>query len=223
MIAKCTPTDAAGSRLPWKGHFEPEAEAFAARDETAIATLMERHRRALVGWAWRYLDRQMEYPKRARLEDAEDVVQATYLKVWRARKNRGFDHGRVPVFIWLRTCLRNHVTRWLEPQRTKKRTPPGGHVASLTYLREGKDFQTIDSTRPEDSVIQEDTRRAILDAIEKLKGPRKETMTLFMDGLRPFEIAKHRGVSRTTVGIAIKACMEPLAEHIVPALGGQPG
>ena len=66
-------------------------EAATAGDESAFASLAERHRRELQVHCYRML---------GSLEDSEDVVQETYLRAWRSRDSFGTD-GRWSFRAWL--------------------------------------------------------------------------------------------------------------------------
>jgi RNA polymerase sigma-70 factor (ECF subfamily) len=66
-------------------------EAATAGDESAFATLAERHRRELQVHCYRML---------GSLEDSEDVVQETFLRAWRSRAGFGTD-GRWSFRAWL--------------------------------------------------------------------------------------------------------------------------
>jgi RNA polymerase sigma-70 factor (ECF subfamily) len=61
------------------------------RDESAFATLFERHRRELQVHCYRML---------GSLEDSEDLVQETFLRAWRGRASFGAD-GRSALRPWL--------------------------------------------------------------------------------------------------------------------------
>src|SRR3954466_14509993 len=85
-----------------------------ALDESAFATLVERHRAELQVHCYRML---------GSYEESEDLVQETFLRAWRSRQSFSFD-GRSSVRPWLyriatNACLdvlRGRQRRVLPPQ-----------------------------------------------------------------------------------------------------------
>src|SRR5215470_19797448 len=71
-------------------------KAIAARDEAALAQLYDRYRVILFGLLMRILNSR---------EEAEDVLQETFLQVW--RKAADFDESRGRPFTWLVTLARS--------------------------------------------------------------------------------------------------------------------
>ena len=74
---------------PDTGEEQATAEAVRAGDESAFSALTERHRRELLVHCYRMV---------GNLEDAEDLVQETFLRAWRGRS--GFE-GRSTLRAWL--------------------------------------------------------------------------------------------------------------------------
>jgi len=71
-------------------------KAIATRDEAALAQLYDRYDRILFGLLMRILNNR---------EEAEDVLQETFLQVW--RKAADFDENRGRPFTWLVTLARS--------------------------------------------------------------------------------------------------------------------
>jgi RNA polymerase sigma-70 factor, ECF subfamily len=93
-----------------------------SRDESAFAGLFERHRRELHIHCYRML---------GSLEEAEDLVQETFLRAWRHRRRFGAG-GRTAVRAWLyriatNACLdvlRTRPPRVLPPQVSPEPADP---------------------------------------------------------------------------------------------------
>lgn len=86
-------------------------DAIRRGDESAFVELAERHRREIQLHCYRML---------GSVEDAEDAVQETMLRAWRAR--RGFE-GRSPLRAWLYRIATNACLTALE-RRARRLTPP---------------------------------------------------------------------------------------------------
>jgi len=199
---------------------EPEADAVAAGDPEAFASLVERYRPRLIAYAECCIRQDLRHGDRVQREDAEDLVQGMLLVVWRTWKSSGYQKNR-PVFVWLRSCLGYEWLRQRQAARALKRKPSNGPVASLDQLSEAAGIEAVDDRRPETGVIEDDTNRVIREAVAQLKLPHQATMKAWLSGLRPGEVAARRGISRQAVHDSLTKSVQRLAVRIIPSLGGR--
>jgi RNA polymerase sigma-70 factor, ECF subfamily len=109
--------------------------AVRAGDETAFAALVERYRRQLHVHCYRML---------GSVDDADDLVQETFLNAWRGR--RGFE-GRSSLRTWLYRIATNACLRALE--RTPRRRMPQDVVGPVTVDSDWSDPPSEPPTSPD--------------------------------------------------------------------------
>src|SRR5688572_17374163 len=103
-----------------RGHVDETemAAAATAGDETAFTALTRRYRRELQVHCYRML---------ASFEDAQDLVQETFLRAW---KNRATFEGRSSFRTWLYRIATNACLDFLERSR-RRITPSEVHGAAV--------------------------------------------------------------------------------------------
>ena len=179
-------------------HPEPAQEndvellkAIAARDETALAQLYDRYDRILFGLLMRILNNR---------EEAEDVLQETFLQVW--RKAADFDESRGRPFTWLVTLARSRAIDRLRTLASRERVAEAG---AREVSEEVSDAAT--------DALKSEQRGLVSDALAKLPDEQKRPIMLaYFDGLTQSEIATHLGAPLGTVKTRMRTGMIRLRE-----------
>jgi RNA polymerase sigma-70 factor (ECF subfamily) len=170
---------------PRRAEAEAVVAAVRAGDESAFAVLVERHRRELQVHCYRML---------GSFEDAEDMVQETFLRAWRKRASF---QGRSSLRAWLyriatNACLdalQRRQPRVLPPQVAAAgdaRVPPQP-LADLPWLQPYPD-RLLEGIAPSDTepdaalVAKETIELAFLVAIQQLT-PRQRAALILRDVL----------------------------------------
>ncbi len=190
--------------------------------DAAFAALLERHRRALEVHCYRML---------GSLEDAEDLVQETFLRAWRARAGFAAD-GRGATGAWLHriatnACLdalrgrpRRVMPEDLAPAGDPTRPPPG--PADLPWLQPYPD-RLIDLAAPAEdepgaaAVARETIELAFIAAIQHLP-PRQRAVLILRDVLAwpARDVAGLLDASVPAVNSALQRARDTLRERLGP-------
>jgi RNA polymerase sigma-70 factor (TIGR02960 family) len=158
-----------------RGRPESEAVLEAARggDESAFARLVEPHRRELHVHCYRMV---------GSFEDAEDLVQETFLRAWRSRHT--FDRG-----AWLRAWLYRIATNVCldELRRTARRVPSRRSIAEVPWLQPYPD-RLLDEVAPSEEepdavVVARETIELAYLAVIQLLPPRQRAVLILRDVL----------------------------------------
>jgi len=166
-------------------------KAIAARDEAALAQLYDRYDRILFGLLMRILNNR---------EEAEDVLQETFLQVW--RKAADFDEDRGRPFTWLVTLARSRGIDRLRTLASRERVAEAG-------AREVSD-QISDAAT---DAFKSEQRGLVSDALAKLPDEQKRPIMLaYFDGLTQTEIATRLGAPLGTVKTRMRTGMIRLRE-----------
>jgi len=166
-------------------------KAVAARDEAALAQLYDRYRVILFGLLMRILNNR---------EEAEDVLQETFLQVWRRAAN--FDETRGRPFTWLVTLARSRGIDRLRTLAARERVA----VASARDEAEVVSDAASDAFRSEQ-------RGLITNALDQLPDEQKQTLLLaYFDGLTQSEIAARLNAPLGTVKTRMRTGMMKLRE-----------
>jgi len=187
-------------------------------DEAAFVALAERHRRALHVHCYRMV---------GSLEDAEDLVQETILRAWRARA--GFE-GRASVRAWLyriatNACLdhlRRRPARVLAPDVAPAADPaddlpsPADHPWLDPYPDRLLERPTSAEDEPEGVVVARETiELAFMAAIQHLP-PRRRAVLILRDvlGWSAKDTAAVLSVTPAAVNNALRRARATLKEHL---------
>jgi len=166
-------------------------KAIAARDEAALAQLYDRYRTILFGLLMRILNNR---------EEAEDVLQETFLQVW--RKAADFDETRGRPFTWLVTLARSRGIDRLRTQASRERVAEAG---AREVSEEISDAAT--------DAFKSEQRGLVSDALAKLPDEQKRPIMLaYFDGLTQSEIATRLGAPLGTVKTRMRTGMIRLRE-----------
>jgi RNA polymerase sigma-70 factor (ECF subfamily) len=173
-------------------------------DEPAFAGLTEPHRRELHVHCYRML---------GSFEDAEDTVQETFLRAWRARQ--AFE-GRSTVRAWLYRIATNACLDLLAKRRPKPAT--GGEVLWLQpYPDQLLDEQpAADADEPETRALARETiELAYIVAVQHL-APRPRAVLILRDvlGWPAKDVAELLGDSVNSVNSALQRARARMREHL---------
>ncbi|GII02890.1 sigma-70 family RNA polymerase sigma factor [Planobispora takensis] len=196
-------------------------DAARAGDESAFGTLVERHRRELRVHCYRML---------GSFEEAEDMVQETFLRAWRGRA--GFE-GRSTFRAWLYRIATNACLDFLDrhPRRPLPRqapvveggavppppAPPSGHISWLQpYPDRLLEPAAPSEAEPDAAVVAKETiELAFLAAIQHLP-PRQRAVLILRDvvGLPAQETAALLEMSVPAIKSALQRARPALREHL---------
>ena len=167
-------------------------KAVAARNEAALGQIYDRYRVILFGVLLRILNDRAE---------AEDVLQETFLQVW--RRAADFDEKRGRPFTWLVTLARSRGIDRLRTLASRERVAQAG--AKENPAEEFSDAAT--------DVVRSEQRGVVNKALAQLPEEQKRTLMLaYFDGLTQSEIAAHLGAPLGTVKTRMRAGMTKLRE-----------
>jgi RNA polymerase sigma-70 factor (ECF subfamily) len=148
------------------------AAAVSAGDQAAFEILFERHRRELHVHCYRLL---------GSFQDAEDLVQETFLRAWRTRRN--FER-RSSFRTWLYRIATNACLDALERERTRPRPAEGaGGYGEIPWLQPYPDRlleELVDTEAgPESTLVAKETiELAFLAAIQHLPPTQRAVLIL---------------------------------------------
>ena len=147
--------------------------AAVAGDESAFATLVERHRRELHVHCYRML---------GSFEEAEDLVQETFLRAWR---NRGSFQGGPGFRAWLYRIATNACLDAI--RRSKRRVPALHSFAEVPWLQPYPD-RLLDQLAPSEAephavVVAKETIELTFLAVIQLLPPRQRATLVLRDVL----------------------------------------
>jgi len=166
-------------------------KAIAARDEAALAQLYDRYDRILFGLLMRILNNR---------EEAEDVLQETFLQIW--RKAADFDESRGRPFTWLVTLARSRAIDRLRTLASRERV---AEARAREVSEEISDAAT--------DALKSEQRGLVSDALAKLPDEQKRPIMLaYFDGLTQSEIATRLGAPLGTVKTRMRTGMIRLRE-----------
>jgi RNA polymerase sigma-70 factor (TIGR02960 family) len=173
---------------------DPLVAAAKAGDEAAFATLVERHRRELHVHCYRMV---------GSFEEAEDLVQETFLRAWRKRES--FAGG--PGFrAWLYRIATNASLDAI--RRSSRRVASLGSFAEVPWLQPYPD-QLLDEVAPSDAepdavVVARETIELTFMAVIQLLPPQQRAVLILRDVLE-WSAAEAAALLDTSVAAANSA------------------
>lgn len=161
-------------------------------DEQALAFIYDRYRLILFGLVLRILhDRQ----------EAEDVLQETFLQVW--RRAGDFDATRGRVFTWLVTIARSRALDRLRALGSRTRT-------AEEVVAQSPQDQAGDAAK---EAVKSEQGKIVRQALAELPEEQKRTLFLaYFEGLTQTEIAARLGDPLGTVKTRMRAGLMKLRE-----------
>jgi RNA polymerase sigma-70 factor (ECF subfamily) len=134
------------------------------------------------------------------------VTLDVYLQVWRQADR--FDLARGNPSAWLYTLARSRsIDRLRRQQHQRKSEEPLETASSLP----------ADGPSPEEDTVQDDRRRRITEAMQKLSPEQREAITIaYFSGLSHSEVAEKLGQPLGTVKTRIRLGMIKLRELLEP-------
>jgi len=165
--------------------------ALARSDQTALAGIYDRYRLILFGLVMRILHDRAE---------AEDVLQETFLQVW--RRAGDFDEARGRPFTWLVTIARSRALDRLRASASRGRV--AGEAAQMPHDDVGDAAE--DALRSEQG-------KAVRQALAELPSEQRRALFLaYFEGLTQTEIAARLGDPLGTVKTRMRSGMIKLRE-----------
>ena len=164
-------------------------------DVTALRALYDQHASRAITIAFRILRNR---------EEAENVVQETFLEVW--RRSAQFDPGRGGAVAWVVTIARSRAI-----DRLRARTIAGRTIASASEDADG----LLPTPAPSPALEAERRRdeRRVAAALGALPAAQRRTIELaYFEGLSQSEIAVKTASPLGTVKMRVKLAMAKLAD-----------
>jgi RNA polymerase sigma-70 factor (TIGR02960 family) len=175
-------------------------------DESAFATLVERHRRELHVHCYRML---------GSFEEAEDLVQETFLRAWRGRDS--FEGG-AGVRAWLYRIATNACLDAL--RRSRRRVPSLHSFAEVPWLQPYPD-RLLDEIAPSEDepdavVVAKETIELTFLAVIQLLPPRQRAVLIVRDvlGWSASETAALLDVTVAAANSALQRARATLRERL---------
>jgi RNA polymerase sigma-70 factor (ECF subfamily) len=186
-------------------------------DDRAYGALVDRHRGALHAHCYRML---------GSLDDADDALQETLLRSWRAL---GRFEGRSSLRTWLYTIATNSCLQLIE-QRSRRRklsqdlvpaaaprTPPGGPLSESVWIEPYPDEPVADGTESPAARYErrESVELAFAAALQYLPARQRAVLLLReVLGFSAQEVAQQLETSVQSVNSALQRARQTVAERV---------
>jgi RNA polymerase sigma-70 factor (TIGR02960 family) len=200
------PTGKTTSTTPPAAEQDAVVAAAKAGDESAFAVLVERHRRELHVHCYRML---------GSFEEAEDLVQETFLRAWRRRG--GFE-GSTWFRAWLYRIATNACLDAL--RRNRRRVPALHSFAEVPWLQPYPD-RLLDEiaasdTEPDAVVVAKETIELTFLAVIQLLPPRQRAALILRDllGWSAGETASLLGTTVAAANSALQRARATLRQQL---------
>jgi RNA polymerase sigma-70 factor (ECF subfamily) len=169
----------------------PLCAQVARGDARALRSLYERHAGRVKAVALRVL---------ASAPEAEEIVQETFVEVW--RRSSQYDRGRGAVRAWIVTIARSRAIDRLRSRGAGERT-----VAGLA-----REDRPTGGPSPLEDVEQRIERERVARALAELPDPQRRVIELaYFEGKTQREIAEVTGEPLGTIKTRVRLAMEKLA------------
>lgn len=168
-------------------------------DDAALRVLYRRYSGLVYSLAWRMLGDQTR---------AEEVLQETFIRVWRAAIT--FDATRGRAEAWVVTIARNLA---LTALRKSRDASVEDHLDEAAAIADGQDG-------PEQAAVSNDRRRIVQAAVAQLPENQRQVVLLaYFDGLTHNEIAERTGEPLGTVKSRLRLALRRLQGTLRATLG----
>ncbi|WP_043711259.1 sigma-70 family RNA polymerase sigma factor [Corallococcus macrosporus] len=139
--------------------------------------------------------------------DAEEVLQESFLEVW--RRAREFDPDRGGLEGWVTTIVRTRAIDRLRAQGTVARVAEGAS-------HQGPPVSAM-PTAPDEAASQEESRARVQEALAQLPPEQREVVELaYFEGLSQREISERTGHPLGTVKTRARLALEKLGGLLDP-------
>jgi RNA polymerase sigma-70 factor (ECF subfamily) len=175
-----------------------------AGDSGAFQVLVERHSRNLFRLAWRMTGNR---------EDAEDVVQETFLRAY--RQLHRFD-GRASFGTWLHRIAANHALDLMRARRLREplRAPAGREDTDPLAAVPGTD------PGPDRLAMSGQVQRKLAEAMDELSADERAAFVLrHFESMPSEDIGRALGVNRVTARQAVFRAVRKLRQSLEPLMG----
>ena len=136
-------------------------------------------------------------------DDAKDLVQETFLRVW--NRAQGFDSERGVVGPWLMAVARNRAIDYLRSQ--------GRRIQSSVEFNETEHPSLFANLQTE--MLQFDVIKRMKTALERLDGKQRKAIELaYFEGMSQTEIAERMGQPLGTVKTWVRRALQQLREEL---------
>ncbi len=146
--------------------------AYVAGEETAFATLVERHLKAVYSFVYRFIGNE---------KDAEDVVQETFIKAWKNIKRYSRESARFKT--WLMRIARNTAIDHLRKKKDLSFSTLEGGNESYEFAESLPDTEPL----PDELLAHRDDLKDLNQAILKLSPLYREVLLLYYGSDLTFE------------------------------------
>lgn len=174
-------------------------------DQSAFTTHVERHRRELQVHCYRMV---------GSLQDAEDMVQETFMRAW---SNRSTYEGRSSFRAWLYRIATNACLDLIKRRRRVVSVDPNSEAPTeVTWLEPFPDSMLPEPDDPAAATVARETiELAYIAAIQHLP-PRQRAVLLLRDaiGWSAKETAELLEMSVAAANSALQRARATLAEHV---------
>lgn len=117
-------------------------------------------------------------------DEAEDFVQEAFIKLWDLRTDFSYLH-QIQAFLY--SCIKNRIINNFQHQKVVER------------YRTESEHKPTDQSDMSDCMIQTETYRLFIDALEQLPPKMRQVMHGYLDGKTPEAIAQELQISVETV------------------------
>ena len=154
-----------------------------AKDEQALERLYDLYSRLLFGMVMSIVKKR---------EEAEDVLQEIFIRVW--NKADSFDEERGNVYSWIVTLSRNRAIDYIRSRRYKDQQQESVSIGEDEFIPEADKHDPLETT------IFSDRAELVRRALEELPDKQSEVLKIaYYRGMTQSEIAEHLDIPLGTV------------------------